>query len=335
MSRLIILIFFLCASALSSENPNKIELINDGQSAVFDCRWESADSIFTGLKIIDNADPARYLYRAAALQAEMTDKEENLHGDKFQILCDSAKTAAEARLNYCTRRDSALCYLYIGHQYTYRALWESRFRSKFSALKLGRKAHSAYRNGIETDSTLYDLYLGLGSYHYWKSTKSGLLRSLGLFKDEREKGIDEIELAADSSLFSEDAAVSALIWIVMNEKKYDSAAALSSRLNDKYPNGNTFKWPLAETWFKSGGYKKAAQIYDSLFYRLETEPGNYYNIIECLEKLYRCYDKLDDSTGKRETFSRLNALYINIPKEIKGKQKKKLQYLLNEERNIN
>jgi len=258
----------------------------------------------------------------------MTDKEENLYGGKFLTLCDSAQTAAEVKLENCTRRDSAFCYLYLGNQYAYRSIWESRFRSNFSALKPGMKAKSAYQKGLEVDSTFYDLYLGLGNYHYWKSVKSGLLRSFGLFKDERERGIEEIELAADSSLFSRDAALSALIWILIDRKDYESAMIPAMELNRKYPNGNTFFWPLGEVYFKSGQYEKTAEIYDMLYQRLTNAPGNYYNIIECLDRLYHSFDKLNNSDKKRETISELRALYNNIPEEVRRKQKEKLSDLM-------
>ena len=91
--------------------------------------------------------------------------------------------------------------LYLGHQAAYRSLYEARFGSRFSALTYGLKAKGFYRDGLAADSALYDLYLGLGSYHYWKSAKAGILRTAGIFNDDKEKGISEIRKAIDSSLF--------------------------------------------------------------------------------------------------------------------------------------
>ena len=97
MISLTLSILLLNVTLPSLDSPPKIELIRAGQAAVFDCRWPDADSIFTELYRIDRTDPAVYLYRAAALQAEMTDREQNLYGEKFLAQCDSAKSAAEDR----------------------------------------------------------------------------------------------------------------------------------------------------------------------------------------------------------------------------------------------
>ncbi|RKX28252.1 MAG: hypothetical protein DRP46_08915 [Candidatus Zixiibacteriota bacterium] len=329
MTLLGLIIFSFSLNLTALDSPDKIELIINGQEAVFDCQWQRADSIFTELYRIDSTDPAGYLYRAAALQAEMTDKEEDLHGTRFMALCDSAKTAAKKRLENCTRRDSAFCYLYLGHQYAYRSLWESRFRSNFSALKLGMKAKSAYQKGLEVDSTLYDLYLGLGNYHYWKSVRSGLLRSFGIFKDEREKGIKEIELAADSSLFSRDAALSALLWIMIDRKDFDSAIALGGRMLEKYASGNTFSWPLGEALYNAGRYDGAYRNYRNIWYHLlHNNTGNYYNFIECAYWLYKSCGELGDKKMMKEIINEIRQHYEKIPRKTKRRQKQKLNYLL-------
>ncbi|MEW5923503.1 MAG: hypothetical protein AB1746_05900, partial [Candidatus Zixiibacteriota bacterium] len=74
----LILLFSAGLSLLKS--PEKIELIKKSQEAVFNCQWEKADSIITELCLLDKSDPAGALFRAAAWQAEMTDREENLYG---------------------------------------------------------------------------------------------------------------------------------------------------------------------------------------------------------------------------------------------------------------
>lgn len=324
-------VFLLAAGVSSLQSPEKIELILRSQEAVFNCRWAAADSIITELSRLDAADPAGLLFRAAALQAEMTDREENLYGNRFLALCDSVKSLAEKKLANCSSRDSALCYLYIGHQDAYRSLWESRFRSNFSAVKLGMKAKGACQNGLKADSTLYDLYVGLGTYHYWKSVKSGILRSAGLFKDEREKGIDEIETTVDSSLFSKDAARSALIWIMIDRKDYDSALVLAQSLHKKYPEGKTFLWPQAEAYFKSGRFEEAAQVYSRLRLSLLEEPGNYYNLIECSYQLHKALTEIGDKDNMKNVINDIRANYENIPRETKRVQKQKLGYLLKQE----
>ncbi|MEW5923007.1 MAG: hypothetical protein AB1746_03380, partial [Candidatus Zixiibacteriota bacterium] len=215
--------------------------------------------------------------------------------------------------------------------YAYRALWESRFRSNFSAVKLGMKARGAYQDGLDIDSTLYDLYVGMGTYHYWKSVKSGILRSAGLFKDEREKGIEEIEKAADSSLFSKDAARSALIWILIDREEYDSAIVLAQSLYEKFPMGKTFLWPQAEAYLKSERFADAARVYSGIRQSLLNNPGNYYNFIECSYQLHKVLNETGDLNGMKKIIIDVRANFDNIPKETRRKQKQKLAYLLKQD----
>ncbi|UCD94577.1 MAG: hypothetical protein JSU69_00565 [Candidatus Zixiibacteriota bacterium] len=306
----------------------KLSRILDGQKAVLNGQWEEAYRVFENLHHADTADPAGYIYRAAVLHSEMMDREENLYSHAFKLLCDSAKWAAQKWLTRCPSRDSALCYLYLGHQYAFQSLWEARFASRFAALSLGLKAGRQYRKGLRTDSTMYDLYLGLGSYHYWKSVRAGLLRTVGIFKDERDKGIAEIELAADSSIFSGDASKSALIWIMINEENYDSAVSLCLAMLDRYPGGNSFLWPLAESYFRSERFAEAVEVYDRLFENLKNRPGNFYNVIESAYWRNKAADKIGDTLKTEEILSFLDSAYDDIPKNIRRKQRSRLAYLM-------
>lgn len=310
--------------ALSQE---KIELIRLGQQAMLNSDWARAKNIYENLFADLSDNPAGCLFRAALLQAEMIDREEDLHGRRLKTLCDSTKVLSEKKLHDCSPRDSALCYLYIGHQYAYRSFWEARFGSKFSALNFGFRAKGQYRKGLKVDSTLYDLYLGLGSYHYWKSVKSGFLKWLRIFKDERELGIDEIKLAAEKSLFSQEAALSALIGIMINEKKYDSALSMAERMYQRFPDGISFFWPTASAYFESERYQKAFEYYDKILARLKSSPGNYYNIIEALYYLKKCAEKSDDTKIFTPYRLYLDSIYDKIPKKIRRKQKGKLSFI--------
>ncbi|SYZ72170.1 hypothetical protein TRIP_C20285 [Candidatus Zixiibacteriota bacterium] len=324
-------LFFLTLAAPSDScllTPEKIDIIRAGQEAIFDSRWDEASAIFDSLRSIDNTDPAAFLFPATVLQAEMIDREDETYGRRFLRMLDSVAFYANRRLSHCSRRDSAVCFLYLGHQAAYRSLFEARFGSRFAALTLGLKAKGYYQDGLAADSTLYDLYLGLGSYHYWKSVKAGLLRTAGIFSDDRLKGISEIKLAIDSSYFSSQSARAAMIWIFIEEKKYDSAIALCSRLLSAYPDGNNFLWPLAESFFKDGDYEKAADIYYQLLQRLKTKPGNYFNVIESAYWYRRACENLKFSDKIKEIKLYINSIIKSIPKEIRYRQKSRLAYLV-------
>jgi tetratricopeptide (TPR) repeat protein len=327
---LLLTMLFGTVSLLSAQSlliPEKLAIIGKGDVALLNGDWKEAAYEYEKICYLDTADPTGYLLRAAVLQAEMIDNEANIYDRYFPALLDSVRTIAGVKLQNCSPRDSALCYLYLGHQYAYHSLWEARFGSNFSALSYGLKAKREYHRGLAVDSTLYDLYFGLGSYHYWKSVKAGLLRTTGFFKDDRKKGIAEISLAVDSSILSRESALAALIWIMINEKDYDSALAIAEDMCRRFPGGNSFLWPQGEAFYKSGRYNRAAEIYDTLLARLKKHPGNYYNIIEALYWACNSYEKAGEKERRGQLAAYLGSIYRDIPQEIRRKQRGKLGYL--------
>lgn len=327
-----VLIFMLILPVLGTAQtlltPEKVSIIKSGEEALLNARWSEAYDIYDSLCTIDSLDPAGFLYRAVVLQTEMTDREEVFRKEEFDRLLEKAKNLARRYMERgCSSRDSAVCMLYAGHQFAYRAVWETRFGSTFSAISHGFKAKGAYEDGLKIDSTLYDLYLGMGSYHYWKSAKSGILRLAGIFKDDRKLGIEEIRLARDSSMISREAAVSSLIYILMNEKEYDSAIVLSKAMFDKYPEGNFFLWPIAESYGEMEDHDGAADYYEMLYEGLKNNPGNYYNLTEAVYYFFRACRKIDDSKRARPALEFLVESYRDIPTEILRKQRNKLAWL--------
>ncbi|MEW6015959.1 MAG: hypothetical protein AB1690_11620 [Candidatus Zixiibacteriota bacterium] len=325
---LILLLSIPAAAENTLLTEQKLAIINAGEPALLNGEWEKSFRQSEYLLEIDSADPSGYLIRAAAMQGEMMDAEENLYGERYLEILDSVKSLAERKLQACSRHDSAACYLFIGHAYAYRSLWEARFASNYSAITYGFKARSQYHKGLAVDSTLYDLYFGIGSYHYWKSVKAGFFRAVGLFKNDKAKGIRELQLAIDSSLFSRESARASLIWVWINEKQYDSAIALASGMLQKYPAGNSFLWPLAEAFYKSRQYDSALAFYSRLFDRLKSRPGNFFNLIESAYWAIQSLDRLDRKKEGAAYQSFIQENYPQIPRHIKRKQKSKLAAIL-------
>ena len=209
------------------------------QALVFGEYFSSADSVYREVVADRPNDPVGYVLRAGVQFAEMSDSEENLNEPLFKRLLDTVDILSDRILDTCDNHTAAWMYLWRGHARAYRALWESKFGSSFRALKLGLSTIDEYEKGLKRDSTVIDLYAGIGSYHYWKSAKAGLLRWIGLFKNEKDKGIRELRHAADSSLLHRDLARSALIWIWLDSREFDSAVALAEDFELRFPDSRT------------------------------------------------------------------------------------------------
>ena len=163
---------------------------------------------------------------------------------------------------------------------------------------------------------------------YWKSAKAGMLSWVGIFRNERDKGIRELQRAADSSLIHRDFARSALVWIRLDQKEYDSAIALAEDLHERFPDGKTFLWPIAQAHFADGDYASARDIYLQLRERFDSSPGNYYNLIECDYFIVQCYNWESRTSDAREYAASAVSSYDDlIPTETRRRQSSKLSYL--------
>jgi hypothetical protein len=297
------------------------------QDAILNEQFDSAQFLAAGLIHDQPADPGGYLMAAAALLGEMTGAEENLFEGRFKGLLDTTLALSESALRAADSGHAAWLHLYIGHARAYRALWESRFGSFVSAARLGFSAAEAYEAGLAADSSVYDLYLGLGSFHYWKSAKAGLLRWMGLISDDKELGIHELNLAADSSVIFREAARQAMIWVQLDRGFYDSAAVASETAHNRYPDGNLFLWPLAEAQRKNRQFDESLATYRLLRDRLALNPGNYFNLISIDYQMAQCYIELGEKEMVKEIARRVRDYRRAIPRHTEYRQRNALEDL--------
>lgn len=306
----------------------KKEIINRIQTDIYLDDFQTAHDYSDSLISLDNNDPIGYLFKAAIYLSEMIDAEENLYPALFKNFIDTTISLGEKNIPAVDSNSAAWNCLAVGHARAYRSLYESRFGSKTSALKNGFKSKSAYQKGLHYDSSVYDLYGGLGMYHYWKSAKAGFLRSLHIFNDDRRKGIDELYLTIDSSEISADAAWSSLIWIYIDKKQFDTAAVIAQTMYQKYPEGTTFLWALAQIYYQSEQFDKAVETYQFLLEKLTANPKNYFNIVECEYKIYEANIKNNNMVDAKRTARRFMNNVNKIPLKTRERQKDKIKVLV-------
>lgn len=306
---------------------NKKTMAVQVQHAIYNDDFATADSIGRKLLEVYPSDPLGPFCRAATLLGRMFDQEEPEPCDSLFAWLDMTDSLTSQIMDTSNAATSAWMSFFRGHVRSYRAMWELKFGSNFRALRLGLGARTEYDQGWQIDSSCYDLCLGLGLYHYWKSAKGGLLRTLHILKDEMQKGIDELRRAADSSSISSEAARNSLIWIWLDRKQYDSALVLSLQMAQQFPDGKLFLWPLAETYYRMGRFSDAADVYTKLRLKLEDDIGNHFNLIECDYQLYRCFEELENNDGTQMVSDRFRTYRDQIPKETNHRQRHKLKLL--------
>ncbi len=309
-------------------NDQKIESFLQVQEFLFNDNFTSADSFIQSYISNNLNDPSGYILKASYMIGMMTDREENLFDEHYLAVLDSVHLLADNIIATGSVKTQAWMYLFKGHALLYRSLWESRFGSKFSSIKQAYNAKNQYETGLNLKGDLYDLYMGLGGFHYWKSAKAGILRKLGFFKNDKKRGIAELRLATDSSLISKEASLNGLIWVWLDSKKFDSVIIACNKLLKIFPDGKLFRWPLAEAYQGNNNWSLALKNYKIIREKLIKDPGNYFNLIECDHNIYECYQKMNLDNKSQQIALNVESYYVDIPKKIKNIQGTKLGVLI-------
>ena len=308
----------------SQDSLSYINLILEGIDATLNELYLYAENKFKQIVNSDSQNPAGYFFLGALYQAEMMDYEGAFKEEEFYTTLETSIRLAKKRIK--AGNETSWDYLYLGNSYGYLGVYKARKGSWWSAFRNALKAKSAFKKAVDLDSTLYDAYVGLGSYHYWTSHFTKTFAWLPFFADERKRGIREIKLASEKSLFSRTAALNALIWIYIKEKDYPKAIELAMNLQKEYPDGKIFLWALATAYYEKYDWDKAIEYYNLIQNKLKNNPAeNYYNLIECH---YRIADSYFNSGDFAECIRVCKeGLSYNLDTRTRERQKDKLNKL--------
>lgn len=293
-------------------------------------QFDSARSVFAALIQADSADHAARLYLAGVDHAEMLDREDYSRKEQFNLAAEAAIETAEGALTIKggtvdRDHDSAWAYLTIGNAHAYIASLEAKAGSWWTAMRRGVKAKGAYLKALELNPRLYDAYLGLGTYHFWKSAKTEFINWLPLVPDKKSEGVDELLIAVDSSLLSNDLALNSLVWIYIQQKQTDLALACAKRLHDKYPESRLFTWAMAFSSYADGHFHDALDYFGKIIASLESDPTqNYFNLIECRHHRGEIFEMVNDSSAAALEYRAL--VEYPVPANVRDRQEGKIDH---------
>ncbi|OGC77698.1 MAG: hypothetical protein A2Z27_01050 [candidate division Zixibacteria bacterium RBG_16_50_21] len=317
----VLVIPLLTVSIQAADFPYQ-DKISQGIEYYFQENFTKAEEVFLGLIQADTLNPAGYYFLALTYQGEMLDLESDYREEEFYATLEKSIRMSERRLQ--KDKKDKLAHLYLGNSYGNWGLYQARQGSWFSALRSGFRAKANWERVLELDSSFYEAYAGLGSYFYWKSAYTKKFRWLPFVKDKRQEGMRMLKLAAESSLVSRDFALSSLMWINLKEKNYFQALNLAYYFQSKYPQAKFPLWAEGFIYYEKFDWKNALQTFDKLMQRLqETQPSNFYNLIEVEFRMANCFFNLGMYKEARLLCEKI--LKYPLDKKITQRQKDKLK----------
>ena len=269
--------------SLSLPDPIFHDIVSRGINMVFDEQYAKSLSIFRELEEMYPNHPGPNFFKAATYQSWMSNFRIN---DFQQELEENVQLAIDKGNGWLRKgRDDPWLHFYVGAAYGYRAFNRFRKHDFIGAYLDGKKGVNNFDKALTIEPTLYDVYLGLGVYHYWRTAKSKFLRVIAFWmSDKRELGLRQIEFSVDHALYSRNEAIYALIVAFFDSGRYEKALNLYNRtiarkkrpsLSDLYYKGRLLiqfqRWEEAETTFQKILQRIEKREYTSVGYQIESK----------------------------------------------------------------
>jgi len=277
------------ASISFTDNRNSIscEIESLISTQCFDQALFKADSIIN----LNSEDPYGYFLKATILHFRSVDFEDDVDHPEIFRICGKIQTLT-GNVDEDSKSQSVK-WFYLGSVELYKLFIERQSGSKLQILPTLIRAGRCFETAIELDSTCWDAYYGLGMYKYFKSSQAGILRKLGFISDQRELGLEYINLAIEQGKITSLAAKSSLIRILLEKQDYAEAIQQARLLTEKYPGTRAFMWSLGEGLSKTEDYEEAIKIYENLLCSIRSEKrNNHFNEIYCISAITSAHFEL-------------------------------------------
>ncbi|HVP36124.1 MAG TPA: tetratricopeptide repeat protein [Terriglobales bacterium] len=251
-------------------NPDLDSIISRGVDFI---RWDKFDQgIAEFKKVIDlyPDEPIGYFFVGASLQGLIDDYRNETYNDEFEKYINLAIKKGNAKVDQ--NPNSALEHFYLGGALGYRGIYRSFRGNWWGAFMDGGKAYSHLKEAVEHDSTLYDAYFGLGSYHYWKSVKSKLFWWLPFFGDQREKGIQETMIAIQKGKYAKNEAANSLLRIYLEEKDYPAVIKWGEEVKKINPDNPFRLWMMSAAYIEMKNWDDAQNTLQYLLNVFKSSP---------------------------------------------------------------
>ncbi len=262
-----------------------------GLALLYQGQYDAALDSFRSFDADHPANPAGRFFSAGALQLRGLAYESDSWDRAFLADLDSALALSERVI----ARDPAdpWAFFFRGGAYAYLASREARRGRMLAALNKGLSGVSDLKRAVQLDPGLYDAYLGLGSYHYFRTKAASIFKWLPFIGDRRDQGIAELRLAAERGRYTGVMARHALTWVLVDYGKLDLALDEARGLEREFPANHAFHWAGADIHYRRGQWAAAAESYRRLAgLNQESRPMNNHNRVFIAARLARCLHRM-------------------------------------------
>lgn len=267
--------------------------ILDGIDALLNGEPDKAEATFKALEQRDATGaiiPLLMGYVQLARAEEKEDPDEDL--DAYTEQMASTIKRAEAALDKSPRDPDLL--LLTGMAWGSKALADGVRKHYIAAYRGLKRCYQLLEEALEVDPEQYDAYYSLGLYHYAFSRLPSVYRTLAsilLPSGDRERGLNELHLAAEKGIFTKMLAKLALLRIYTSpEDGYERALPLAQELLARYPGNPELYFHLALIHSELGRFQEALEVAERIAKNIGRGENNFTGVM--LPRYYQLMGKL-------------------------------------------
>jgi len=262
--------------------------IGNGIRLIYQERFAEAQDLLARMTKKYPEHPAGYFFQAAALDAVMQHYASDRHEQRFFELCDKAIRVGEQYLR--SHPNDVWAGFFVGGANGFKGTYEARYERWISAFRNGYEGVSIFQKIAQRAPGFADVGMGLGTYDYWRSRLTKTLWWMPGVEDRREQGIQELRNTMERGVYTKEGSASALMWALMEEKRFADALLVTERMLALYPNCRVFLWAQGEALYRLGRYKQAEDVFVYILDTVEADADdNHYNAITCRHFLSKIY----------------------------------------------
>jgi tetratricopeptide (TPR) repeat protein len=328
MTRFLLVAFLLVAAAWpKSDLPQELDdHLLEGVRLLHCDRYDDAFSNFISVQRAASNHPAGYFFHGAALEWMAWDYRNLDQGPAFFVLMN--KTIALAKAMVAKNPKNPWALFYLGGGYGFLGLADIKYGNWLKAFFDGQTGYKHMLAALKLKPDLWDVYYGLGQFHYWRSKKASIIRVFTT-QDEMKLGIEELLTATEKGYFTRWEARNALVDIYNSEKQPERSEALLKASLAEFPENLYSWWSVAKLYMNQGKYGEALAALDFLESRFQKSKwtGDL-AWVECWVWKADCWGHLRDKAKTREYLekarrhnnARIKSLprYLELMRDIKN-----------------
>lgn len=249
------------AGAASDLPPECDRKILEGVRFLHSDRYDDALSNFAWVQRTLPQHPAGFFFYGAALEWMAWDYRNLDQGPPFDVMMN--KTISLAKAMVSKNPDNPWALFYLGAGYGFLGLADIKYGNWLKAFYDGMTGYKHMLTVLKLKPDLWDVYFGLGQFHYWRSKKAAIIRMFTT-QDEMKLGIEELETAARKGYFTPWEARNALVMIFCAEGRMDRSEALLKESIAEFPLNLYSWWSFAQVYMTQKKYAEGLKALDFL-----------------------------------------------------------------------